>query len=140
MQESTRKGVERAFDVLKQRWHILHNLARIWHPTRLRKIMYACIILHNMILEDEEHTICGVVENDLEADEVVTQISVEQRTENVREVRTGRLVMPFEGIWSNIFGIFDFPTTTTTTRFLVFCNFKFLMFCKFKFYFVLSIF
>ena len=64
-QESTRKDVERAFGVLKQCWHIFHNPACGWHPTILRKTMYDCIILHNKILEDEEHTICGVDENGL---------------------------------------------------------------------------
>ena len=43
--------------------------------------MYACIILHNMILEDQEHTICGVDQNDFEADEVETQISKCPRSE-----------------------------------------------------------
>ena len=40
-----------------------------------------------MILEDEEHTICGFDRNDLQADDVETQISEEQRATNVREVR-----------------------------------------------------
>ena len=33
-QESARKYIERAFDVLKQRWHIIHHLARTWHPKK----------------------------------------------------------------------------------------------------------
>ena len=46
-----------------------------------------------MILEDEEYTICGVDENDLEADEVETQISEEQRTKNIREVKSRDLTI-----------------------------------------------
>ena len=46
--------------------------------------MYTCIILHNMILEDEGSTICG---GDYEPYEIETQISEEQRATNVREVR-----------------------------------------------------
>ena len=61
-QESARKDVERAFDVLKQRWSILRNPARGWSRAKLRNIMYACIILHNMILEDDENAICGGAE------------------------------------------------------------------------------
>ena len=52
--------------------------------------MYACIILHNMILEDEDNVICGddEIEDDLVADELQTQISDEQRVTNVQEVRS----------------------------------------------------
>ena len=62
--------------------------------------MYACIILHNIILEDEEHTICGVDQNDLEADEadeVETQISEEQCAANVREVRNQEIHHALQG-------------------------------------------
>jgi hypothetical protein len=83
-QESARKDIERAFGVLKQRWHIIHHPARAWHPKKLRNIMYTCIILHNMILEDEGNAICG---GDYEPYEIETQISEEERAANVREVR-----------------------------------------------------
>ena len=46
--------------------------------------MYTCIILHNMILEDEGNAICG---GDYEPYEIETQISEEERAANVREVR-----------------------------------------------------
>ena len=62
--------LKRAFGVLKQRWHILHNPVRGWRPTRLGNIIYACVILHNMVLKDEDHAICGVDENDLVADDI----------------------------------------------------------------------
>ncbi|GKA35288.1 nucleotide-binding alpha-beta plait domain-containing protein [Tanacetum coccineum] len=50
-QESARKDVERAFGVLQGRWHIIAQPARAWTINKLRRIMYMCIILHNMILK-----------------------------------------------------------------------------------------
>lgn len=53
MQEAVRKDIERAFGVLKGRWHILARPALGWHRSRLIDIMETCIILHNMIIEDQ---------------------------------------------------------------------------------------
>ena len=55
-QESCRKDVERAFGVLQARFAIVRQPARMWDLDVLGKIMRACIILHNMILEDERDT------------------------------------------------------------------------------------
>ena len=52
-QEAARKDVERAFGVLQKRWAIIRHPARLWEREELADIMYACIILHNMIVEDE---------------------------------------------------------------------------------------
>ncbi|XP_039827103.1 putative nuclease HARBI1 [Panicum virgatum] len=52
-QEAARKDVERAFGVLQARFAILRGPARFWNEDTLTDIMYACIILHNMIVEDE---------------------------------------------------------------------------------------
>ncbi|XP_041026982.1 uncharacterized protein LOC121267187 [Juglans microcarpa x Juglans regia] len=54
-QESTRKDVERAFGVLQGRFAIVHRPARFFRPEVLKDILYACIILHNMIVEEECH-------------------------------------------------------------------------------------
>jgi len=53
-QESCRKDVERAFGVLRAKWKILHTPARMWNPRDLNSIIRACIILHNMVIEDEK--------------------------------------------------------------------------------------
>ncbi|XP_055960821.1 uncharacterized protein LOC126670604 [Mercurialis annua] len=53
--ESTRKDVERAFGVLQSRFAIVRGPARFWHRETLKDVMKACIILHNMIVEDERH-------------------------------------------------------------------------------------
>jgi len=52
-QNGARKDVERAFGVLQARFAIIRNPSRMWQMNSLAEIMYACIILHNMIVEDE---------------------------------------------------------------------------------------
>jgi hypothetical protein len=52
-QESQRKDVERAFGVLQARFAIVRGPARLWDEATLRDIMIACVIMHNMIIEDE---------------------------------------------------------------------------------------
>ncbi|CAN6198287.1 unnamed protein product [Urochloa humidicola] len=52
-QEATRKDVERAFGVLQARFAIIRGPARFWDKETLREIMTACVIMHNMIIEDE---------------------------------------------------------------------------------------
>jgi hypothetical protein len=54
-QEAARKAVERAFGVLQARFAIVRGPARIWDIETLTLIMKACIIMHNMIIEDEGH-------------------------------------------------------------------------------------
>ncbi|GKD83397.1 ALP1-like protein isoform X1 [Tanacetum coccineum] len=53
-QESARNDVECAFGVLQGRWGILQQPARQYHVNNIRRIMHSCIILHNMILEDQK--------------------------------------------------------------------------------------
>uniref|UniRef100_A0A0D3DCC1 DDE Tnp4 domain-containing protein n=1 Tax=Brassica oleracea var. oleracea TaxID=109376 RepID=A0A0D3DCC1_BRAOL len=51
-QEAVRKDVERAFGVLQTHFAIVKNPAFFWDKVKIRKIMRACIILHNMIVEE----------------------------------------------------------------------------------------
>ncbi|XP_052197217.1 uncharacterized protein LOC127804398 [Diospyros lotus] len=55
-QESARKDVEQAFGVLQSRFAIVHGPGRMWDVETLKYIMASCIILHNMIVEDERDT------------------------------------------------------------------------------------
>ncbi|XP_074352298.1 uncharacterized protein LOC141691458 [Apium graveolens] len=55
-QESQRKDIERAFGVLQSRFAIVRGSARFWDKADLGRIMRACIIIHNMIVEDERDT------------------------------------------------------------------------------------
>uniref|UniRef100_A0A0D3BC02 No apical meristem-associated C-terminal domain-containing protein n=1 Tax=Brassica oleracea var. oleracea TaxID=109376 RepID=A0A0D3BC02_BRAOL len=52
-QEAVRKDVERAFGVLQARFAIVKNSAFFWDKGKIEKIIRACIILHNMIVEGE---------------------------------------------------------------------------------------
>ncbi|KAK9293353.1 hypothetical protein L1049_021345 [Liquidambar formosana] len=52
-QESIRKDIERAFGVLQSRFAIVHGPLRFWDLATLKDIMIACIIMHNMIVEDD---------------------------------------------------------------------------------------
>ncbi|GJU95522.1 ALP1-like protein isoform X1 [Tanacetum coccineum] len=53
-QEGARKDVERAFGVLQGRWGIIQQPTRSYHVNTIRRVMYSCIILHNMILKDQK--------------------------------------------------------------------------------------
>ena len=52
-QESVRKDVEHTFGVLQSRWTIILYPARTWNTKKLWEVMTACVIMHNMIVEDE---------------------------------------------------------------------------------------
>lgn len=51
--EDARMDVERAFGVLHTRWGITQGPVRNWKKEDFCRIMKTCIILHNMIIEDE---------------------------------------------------------------------------------------
>ena len=53
-QEGARKDVECAFGILQSRFCILRRPARLYEQGDLENVMLACIILHNMIIEDEK--------------------------------------------------------------------------------------
>lgn len=53
VQEAARKDIERAFGVLQSRFAIVRGPARFWDKKTLNNIMTCCVILHNMIIEDE---------------------------------------------------------------------------------------
>ena len=54
-QEEARKDVEHASGVLESCFAIVCGPARFFQIETLKDIMMACIILHNMIIEDERH-------------------------------------------------------------------------------------
>ena len=53
MQEAARKDIERCFGVLQIKWGIIQQSNRQWKLTVVKDIMMACIILYNMINENE---------------------------------------------------------------------------------------
>ncbi|XP_024314624.1 uncharacterized protein LOC106866087 [Brachypodium distachyon] len=52
-QKTHRKDVERAFGVLQDRFAIVRGPTRLWDQEVLHDIITACVIMHNMIVEDE---------------------------------------------------------------------------------------
>lgn len=54
LQEAARKDIERAFGGLQACWHIISHPCRLWLLHDIRRIMYACIVLHNMVVEERE--------------------------------------------------------------------------------------
>jgi hypothetical protein len=68
-QASVRKDVKCVFGLLKKRFNILAIPARSYSQRILYLIMCACIILHNMIIDDERdggyddnyHTITSII-------------------------------------------------------------------------------
>ncbi|XP_073351839.1 uncharacterized protein [Aegilops tauschii subsp. strangulata] len=52
-QTAARKDVERPFGILQSQFSIGRELARFWDQKNLWYIMTACVIMHNMIIENE---------------------------------------------------------------------------------------
>jgi Plant transposon protein len=55
MQEAVRKDVERCFGVLQARFGVLTQPGRLWDREMIQMVWYACVIMHNMIIEDQEN-------------------------------------------------------------------------------------
>ncbi|XP_056685565.1 uncharacterized protein [Spinacia oleracea] len=81
LQESRRKDVERAFGVLQARFAIIRQPALARNTSMLGKIMIACIIIHNMIVEDERDTYLNY-KDPSEYDQAVEQPSSSNRRNN----------------------------------------------------------
>ena len=56
-QESKRKDVECAFGVLQARFDIVRRPARLWQRNNVVNILQTCVILHDMIVEDEKELV-----------------------------------------------------------------------------------
>lgn len=58
-QEAVRKVVERVFGVLFARWNILYSPGRLWSASDMEEVVSACVILHNMIVEQRIGAFAG---------------------------------------------------------------------------------
>ena len=108
-QESARKDIERAFGVLRKRWYLINFPARFWNKEKMQKVVYTCIILHNMILEDEGKAVCqdyNENEPSLQPEHWAQEVSMETRIENalaVRDRETHNMLMAdlIDHLWEN---------------------------------------
>ncbi|KAF5448017.1 hypothetical protein F2P56_033525 [Juglans regia] len=74
-QESARKDVERAFGVLQQRFAIVRGPSRLFKVNDLTNIMKTCVILHNMIIEDERDDSQGLNKEYDQLDDDIPELS-----------------------------------------------------------------
>jgi len=65
-QESARKDVEWVFGVFQSWFVIIREPTHFWDVVKMKNIIYACIILHNMVVEDE----CDTYQNNIDYDSV----------------------------------------------------------------------
>jgi hypothetical protein len=69
MYKGARKDVERPFGVLQTQWAIVQNPCQLWDMSTISNIILACVIMHNMVIEDEGS-------NNMEGFEHVTTIQM----------------------------------------------------------------
>ncbi|KAJ9559852.1 hypothetical protein OSB04_005012 [Centaurea solstitialis] len=86
-QESARKDIERTFATLQSKWHMVKRPARVWTRMKLQEIMYTCIILHNMIREDEGISDYPFDPTEVLPEDIETNISEADRARNVNLVK-----------------------------------------------------
>ena len=71
-----RKDVERAFGVMQARFAVVKNPSNLWDKDKIANIMRACIILHNMIVEDERSSFTQYDVDEFQEREEVDTFSV----------------------------------------------------------------
>ncbi|KAK9215200.1 hypothetical protein WN944_007204 [Citrus x changshan-huyou] len=77
--EACQKDVERAFGVLQSRFAIVAGPSRFWNKHVLHDIMTVCIIMHNMIIEDERDVNAKI--NDwMQAQIPIVDMSIDENT------------------------------------------------------------
>ncbi|XP_042455767.1 uncharacterized protein LOC122040495 [Zingiber officinale] len=79
-QEACRKDVERAFGVLQSRFAIVAGPSRFWQKNILHDIMTSCIIMHNMIIEDERDMNTSIVEQGEVSSAADVDIAIDDNT------------------------------------------------------------
>ncbi|XP_035838825.1 uncharacterized protein LOC110906572 [Helianthus annuus] len=89
VQMVARKDIERAFGVLQKRWRILSMHCRLYEKDQIRNMKYVCIILHNMILEDEWRAIVEYYGEEPESNH--EDMSDEERTQNQYRIESRQI-------------------------------------------------
>ncbi|XP_071740020.1 uncharacterized protein [Rutidosis leptorrhynchoides] len=100
-QASARKDVERTFGILQGRWHILQQPARAYEVNIMRQLMYTCIVIHDIIIEDNGY---NLAENDWVVEPVqhIQRTWIDRCDARVRRTRELRDREVHEGIRSDL--------------------------------------
>ena len=61
-QESVQKDIECAFGILVQHFHVLARPLQNWYIEDIENLVYCCVILHNMIVEERKESGLGQLE------------------------------------------------------------------------------
>ncbi|GJV82013.1 ALP1-like protein isoform X1 [Tanacetum coccineum] len=109
-QEGARKDVERAFGVLQGRWGIIQQPARAYEVNNIRRIMYSCIIMHNMILKDQKMRVFDWNDNYANPSRNMQRTWVEmcetqrQKNKEIRDLETHQSLQRnlMEHIWQQV--------------------------------------
>ncbi|XP_074377601.1 uncharacterized protein LOC141719117 [Apium graveolens] len=80
VQKSGRKDVKRTFGVLQFRFAMIRGSSQFWDVSTIKYIMAACIILHNMIIEDERGINTKKENFDTNSEPAVTRMPRHQST------------------------------------------------------------
>lgn len=102
-QESIRKDIERAFGVLRARWGIIKTPGRCWSKEFLDMIVSCCVILHNMIVEDECEEFVG---SNFEYDDFEGNI-MHGNDMQIRVRNPETLTTPFATVLKRVAGVND---------------------------------
>ncbi|XP_041002295.1 uncharacterized protein LOC121247905 [Juglans microcarpa x Juglans regia] len=86
-QESAKKDVERAFGILQQRFAIVRGLSQFFKVDELTNIMKACVILHNMIIEDERDDSQGLNMEYDQVDDDIPELSCNPTNEFINFIQ-----------------------------------------------------
>ncbi|XP_076929552.1 uncharacterized protein LOC143594005 [Bidens hawaiensis] len=84
-QESARKDIERAFGVLKKNFHSISRPLQFWSMEKIIDVVYTCIILYNMVLEDQCKAICQNYQGNISQPE--STITDDEKLQNVIYVK-----------------------------------------------------
>ncbi|XP_042425671.1 uncharacterized protein LOC122013448 [Zingiber officinale] len=93
-QEAARKDAERAFGVLQSRWAMIKGPGRFWYKDNLKDIMDTCIILHNMIIENEGYAVVNWSDDEGDSQSQIFQGSTQEFQAYIRrnyELRDNQL-------------------------------------------------
>jgi hypothetical protein len=89
MQSMVRKDVERAFGILQAHWEIVQNLVRARNLDTISDIIIGCIILYNMIVQDEQHgDFEGIFEQPIRSGSMRRGLPFQELQARVREVES----------------------------------------------------